>query len=127
MDVSSIYHIYSPQFDRPGEAGLEELWWPAPIMGENRRFRHPLFALQLAGFRRASVQIKGIERCDLGVGQRGRLAGGGKSSFSIALIFTTIRNRGPQQRDYIYIYIYIYMYIYIYIYGERDMDVDIDR
>jgi len=35
---------------------------PALSVGVNRRFRDPWCALQVAGFRRASVQIKEIER-----------------------------------------------------------------
>jgi len=38
----------------------EALLQPALRAGPNRRFRDPWFALQVAGFRRAPVQIKGI-------------------------------------------------------------------
>ena len=34
---------------------------PALTVGANRRFQDPWFALQVAGFRRAPVQLKGIE------------------------------------------------------------------
>ena len=51
-----------------------DCWWqvhsvicapPAVWVGANRRFRDPWFAVQVAGFRRASVQNKGFEKADL--------------------------------------------------------------
>jgi len=38
---------------------------PAPRTGATRRFRDPLLALQVARFRRAPVQIRGIKQTDL--------------------------------------------------------------
>ena len=45
--------------------------------GSNRRFRDPWFALQVAAFRRAPVQINEIEKGDLaGYGRAHRSSGG---------------------------------------------------
>ena len=41
------------------------VWPPALTVGPNRRFRDALFALQVAGVRRDSVQIQGLEKEDL--------------------------------------------------------------